>query len=166
MRFSLLVSLSVILVLGLGLPISGASLADRDDDDARPARAQVLVLGGFGCGDFIQQDGRLESNRCFEFQGWEGVGRFAGAPGPFEENPPVCRFFEGDRGNLGETCRGLTQEIQSVAQALGCATSQDPVHEDPGVVFTTGVAVTCSGRRDRVVGVMAELVRAFLEFPL
>ena len=159
MRFSLLFLLSVILVLGL--LISGASLADRDDNERR-ARAEVLVIGGFGCGDFLQQDGRRESNRCFEFQGWEGVGRVAGAP--FEENPPLCFFFEA-RGNLGETCRGLTQEIRSVAQALGCATGHQ-VREDPEVAFEQNVPFSGSGRRDHVVGTLAEFSRAFLEFPL
>ena len=156
-------SLSVILALGLGLLISGASLADRDDDDARPARAQVLVLGEFFCRDF-QRDGRRESQRCFAFQGWEGVGRFAAPPGKFEENQPICLFFEA-RGNVGETCRGLTQEIRSVAQALGCATGQIQVHEDPEG-FGGDVPFTCSGRRDHVVGAMAEISRALLEFPL
>ncbi len=162
MRFSLLCLLSVILVLGLF--ISGASLADRDDNERR-ARAETLVVGFFGCGDFLRQDGRRESSRCFEFQGWEGVGRVAGAPGPFEENPPLCLFFEA-RGNLGETCRGLTQEIRSVAQALGCATGQIQVREDPEVAFEQNVPFTCSGRREQVVETMAEFSRAFLEFPL
>ena len=159
-----LLLLSAVLVLGVGLLISGASLADRDNDDARRARAEALVLGAFGCGDF-QQDGaepRRESNRCFEFEGWEGVGRVGGHP--FEESPPICVFFEA-RGNLGETCRGLTREIRSVAQALGCATAQIQVREDPGAAFEQNVPFTCSGRRDHVVGVVAELTRAFLEFP-
>ena len=161
MRLSLLSLLSVI-VLGV-LLVSGASLADREDHDAR--RAELLVIGSFGCGDFLQQDGRRESNRCFEFQGWEGVGRVASAPGPFEENRPLCLFFE-PQGNLGETCRGLTQEVRSVAQALGCATGPVVALEDPGVFFDSVVQFTCSGKRDQVVGTMAEFSRAFLEFPL
>jgi len=159
MRFSLLILLSVMLVLGLGLLISGASLADRGD--ASRARAETLVVGSFGCGDF-QQPGRRESNRCFEFQGWEGLGRM-GAPGL--ENQPLCVFFEA-RGDLGETCQGNAQEIRSVAQALGCVTGEIQVREDPGASFEEAVPFTWSGRRDHVVGTMAELSRAILELPL
>ena len=102
--------LSVVLVLGVVLLVSGASLADREDDDARRVRAETLVIGSFGCGDF-QQPGRRESNACFEFQGWEGLSR-VGAAGL--ENQPHCIFFEA-RGNLGETCQDHAQEIRSVA---------------------------------------------------
>ncbi len=151
--------LSVVLVLGVVLLVSGASLADRGDSERR-ARAETLVVGSFGCGDFQRVD-RRESNACFEFQGWEGLGR-VGAAGL--ENRPHCVFFEA-RGNLGETCQGHAQEIRSVAQALGCATGHQ-VREDPGVSFEQAVFFTCSGRRDHVVGTMAEFSRAFLEFPL
>ncbi len=167
MRFSLLSLLSVILVLGIALLISGASLADREDKDASRARAEALVLGFFGCGDF-QQDGaepRRESSRCFGFEGWEGVGTI---PSTTPQNQPICFFFEA-RGNLGETCRGLTQEIRSVAQALGCATGQIQVREvseGPEMAVEGFVPFTCSGKRDQVVGTMAEFSRAFLEFPL
>ena len=163
MRFSLLFLLSVILVLGLGLLVSGASLANRADEERR-TRAETLLVGFFGCGDF-QQDGgepRRESSRCFGFEGWEGVGTI---PSATPQNQPICFFFEA-RGNLGDRCRGLTHEIRSVAQALGCATGQIQVREDPGVALEQNVPFTCSGSRDHVVGTMAEFSRAFLEFPL
>ena len=121
------------------------------------------MLGAFGCGDF-QQDGaepRRESNACLGFEGWEGVGSL---PSATPQNQPFCVFFEA-RGNLGETCRGQAQEIRSVAQALGCATGAIQLREDPGVAFEQNVPFVCSGRRDQVVGTMAELSRAMLEFP-
>ncbi len=51
-----------------------------------------------------------------------------------------------------------------MAQALGCATGQIQVREDPGVAYEQNVPFTCSGRRDHVVGAMAEISRAILEF--
>ena len=111
MRFSLLLSLSVILALGLGLVLAGASLADRDDGERR-ARAETLVVGGFGCSDFQSDDGPRQSGADWTFGGWEGVGVI----GPPPEHQPLHTFLEA-RGNFGATCRSLTQEVQSVAQA-------------------------------------------------
>ena len=111
MRFSFLVSVSVILVLGLGLLISGASLADRED--ASRARAETLVLGFLECDDFVPGDGRRRSNARWGFEGWEGVGRW----GETGTQSGPATFLE-SLGNFGETCRGLTQEIQSVAHPL------------------------------------------------
>jgi hypothetical protein len=53
-----------------------------------------------------------------------------------------------------------------VAQALGCSTGQIQVREDPEMAFEQNIPFTCSGKRDHVVGTMAELSRAILEFPL
>ncbi len=162
MRFSLLWMFSLILVLGIGLLISGASLADRGDDDKRRARAEILVVGFFGCGDFQQGDPepRRESNAGWGFIGWEGVGEAGDDPKtePFE-------FRLEARGDLGENCRGMTQEVRSVARALGCATGPMHVREDAEVAFEQSFPFTCSGRRDQVVGAMAELSAAILEFP-
>ncbi len=159
MRFALLFLLSVVLVLGVGLLISGASLADRGDNNARRARAEALVLGGFSCRD-VQQDGaepRRETSAFFEFVGWEGVGAIE------PQTEPLFFFLE-PRGDLGETCRGLTQEILSVAQALGCATGPIGVRVDREGGFEQVFSFACSGRRDHVVGTMAKFSRAILEF--
>ena len=71
-------------------------------------------------------------------------------------------------GELCENCRGMTQEVRSVALALGCATGPIGVQEElegpnPGSVH--GFRFTCSGKQDQVVGAMAEFSRAILEFP-
>ncbi len=158
MRFSLLFLLSAILVLGLGLLVSGASLADRDDDDARRARAETLVVGFLGCNDFQPDDGPRQSSADWGFEGWEGVGRF-GAP----EHQPFGTPLEAG-GNFGAACRDLTQEVQSVAQALGCATGLIRVDPDEPEAIAQSFGFTCSGRRDHVVGAMAEISRAILEF--
>ena len=158
MRFSLLFVLSVILVLGLGLLLSGASLADRADEERR-TRAETLVVGGFGCNDFQPDDGPRQSSADWVFQGWEGVGVI----GPPPEHQPLHTFLEA-QGNFRAACRGLTQEVQSVARALGCATGQIRVEPDEPGAFALGFGFTCSGSRDHVVGAMAEFSRAILEF--
>ncbi len=160
MRFSLLFLLSVVLVLGVGLLISGASLADRGDNNARRARAETLVLGFFGCDDFVPDDEPRRSSARWGFEGWEGVGRFGFGETQSQPASTLLEFL----GNFGETCRGLTQEIQSVAQALGCATGPITVGVDEPEAFAQGFGFTCSGRRDRIVGAMAEISRAILEF--
>ena len=160
MRISLLSLLSVMLVVGIGLLISGASLAGRDDNERR-ARAETLVVGFLGCNDFQPDDGPRQSSADWVFQGWEGVGVI----GPPPEHQPLHTFLEA-RGNFGAACRGLTQEVQSVTQALGCATGQIRVEPDEPGAFALGFGFTCSGSRDHVVGAMAEVSRAILEFRL
>ncbi len=159
MRFSLLFLLSVILVLGLGLLVSGASLADREDDERR-ARAETLVVGGVGCDDHVPDGEPRRSSAHWVFEGWEGVGVMIGPP---PEHNPLHTFLEA-RGNFGAACRSLTQEVQSVARALGCATGQIRVDPDEPEAFAQGFGFTCSGSRDHVVAAMAEISRAILEF--
>ncbi len=165
MRFPFLVSLSVILALGLGLLISGASLADRDDD-SRQARAENLVVGFFGCGDFLHggAEPRRETNASWAFTGWVGVGKAGDDP----QTEPFFLNLEPE-GELGENCLGMTQEIRSVARALGCATGAIQVTEQSegaDAALHRGFGFTCSGRREHVVGAMAEISRAILEFPI
>ena len=138
---------------------SGPGYKDRDDDDERRARAETLVVGFFACNDFHPEDGPRQSGADWAFQGWEGVGAFGAAP----EHQPFHTFLEA-QGNFGAACRGLTQEIQSVAQALGCGTGLIRVEPDEPGAFAQVFGFTCSGRRDHVVGTMAEISRAILEF--
>ena len=163
MRVSLLSLLLVMLVLGIGLLVSGVSLADRNDDKRR-ARAETLVVGSFGCGDF-QQGGaepRRETTASWGFTGWDGVGEI-GEP----QTQPFFLRLEPE-GELGENCRGMTQEVWSVARALGCATGPIQVTEDAegtDAALHRGFGFSCSGKQDHVVGAMGELSAAILEFP-